>query len=577
MELLEEALSTAQLSEDCPGGTGSQEIVRMSLRKLDLIPCFLSYDLLLFSKSLWIIDTGRAQEVVWRDDKPRVVVDLRKVNMKVVEHAYPLPLQDDILTGMQGATVFSVVDLTKGFFQQGILPEDRWKTTFVTPHRGLERLTVSTMGLLSSPAFFQQRMDNLFRKYLWEFVLVYVDDIIIFSRSIEDHVRHLDICLGILERAGCTLSLGKCHFAQPGLKALGHFVSRLGLSTLEEKTKAIKDLAMPRTLKELETGLGLMGYYRKFVEHYSAISEPLVKLKAMGFRKAPPKNPQREKYANKTQLPPEELMDPDKPVESERARVRKENEKRQQLWKEACRAWEELKDKLVNAVELAFPDFSKPFELHVDGSKERGFGAALHQRQDDNVLRPILFLSKTLSDAEMNYWATELETGALIWALQKLTHYLDHAQIDVVTDHTAIRDTFNAAGSGKPKGKYRLVNWRLYLEKWKNQIMIKYRAGKSHVNADALSRMKTIAPDSTPEETPVKTWVITRQRARELPRSHRRARRLLSRMEVLYATSLYFVPEWYSSRDSCRYLCRPQSYIQIISTTPLAVSRGTTS
>jgi len=156
--------------------------------------------------------------IVWRNLKPRIVVDLRRVNTKGYVDAYPLPKQDDILTALHGSTIFSVLDLTKGFFQQ----EDRWKTAFVTPHRGHAQLTVSTMGLASSPTFFQHRMERLFGKYLWKFVLVYIDDTIVFLKDIKSHIHDLSIVLCLLRESGVTLSLSKCHFAQLGLQALGH-------------------------------------------------------------------------------------------------------------------------------------------------------------------------------------------------------------------------------------------------------------------------------------------------------------------------------------------------------------------
>ena len=155
--------------------------------------------------------------IVWRGDKPRLVVDLRRVNTKINMDAYPLPKQDTILTAMTGSTVFSILDITKGFFQQKIREEDRWKTAFVTQHRGHEQLTVSTMGLASSPAFFQHRMERLFGPYLWKFVLVYIDDIIIFSKDIDTHIADLAVALSILRKSGVSISLAKCYFAQPGL------------------------------------------------------------------------------------------------------------------------------------------------------------------------------------------------------------------------------------------------------------------------------------------------------------------------------------------------------------------------
>lgn len=134
---------------------------------------------------------------------------------------------------------------------------------------------------------------------------MYVDDVIVYSKNIDEHLHHLELTFTILENSGCTMSIHKCHFAQPGLKALGHFVSRLGLSTTDEKTEAIRNLAMPTSLQDLETGLGLMGYYQEFVPDYAIIARPLNELKTLGFKGSPKSNPQRDTFARKSLFPPD--------------------------------------------------------------------------------------------------------------------------------------------------------------------------------------------------------------------------------------------------------------------------------
>ena len=129
--------------------------------------------------------------MVWKNSKSRVVVDLRRVNKVLYLDAYPLPKQDTILVVMGGAIVFSLLNITKGFFQQEIEPKDQWKIAFVTPYRGYEMLTVSIIGLANSLGFFQHRMEDLFAGYLWLFILVYIDDILIFSRLQEEHLQYL--------------------------------------------------------------------------------------------------------------------------------------------------------------------------------------------------------------------------------------------------------------------------------------------------------------------------------------------------------------------------------------------------
>lgn len=405
--------------------------------------------------------------VVWRNGKPRVVVDLRRTNAKLLTDAYPLPRQDDILASLGKATIFSTLDITKSFFQVPIAAEDRWKTAFVS-HRGHEQMTVSTMGLANSPAFFQHLMENILRRYLWKCLLVYIDDIIIFSDDKESHLADLDGALQQLKSAGFTLSLVKCHFAFPSLDLLGHKVSRLGLSTQKEKTEAISKLAFPETLQHLETGVGLFGYYRKFVDHFADIIDPLLKLKTRAFKNAPRKDPSQRKYANKTFR--------DLHIDSLAA---------------AKIAWETIKERICSAPTLKSPDFSKPFLLYCDGSKERGLGVAIHQFDDEENERPVLFLSRTLSSAEEKFHSTELETAALVWALRKAPQYFDNGPFKVITDHDALKSALQTTPLNRRQSQ-RLNSWSLFLSSYHPRMEIVHRAGASHLNADALSRLPTV-------------------------------------------------------------------------------------
>jgi len=151
------------------------------------------------------------------------------------------------------------------------------------------------MGLANSPGFIQHRMESLLHKYLWRSVVVYIDDILIASVDTAIHLRDLEDVLSLLESSGITLSLAKCHWAQPSIKALGHRVSRLGLSTMEEKVVAIRHLEYPTNLADLECGLTFFGYYRKFVPNFAGIAEPLEALKTAGFRSVPKKTTKKKR------------------------------------------------------------------------------------------------------------------------------------------------------------------------------------------------------------------------------------------------------------------------------------------
>jgi RNase H-like domain found in reverse transcriptase/Reverse transcriptase (RNA-dependent DNA polymerase)/Integrase zinc binding domain/Chromo (CHRromatin Organisation MOdifier) domain len=423
--------------------------------------------------------------IVWNKGKPRLVIDLRKVNTKLYPDAYPLPKQDEVLGALGGSGIFSSLDMQKSFFQQGIRAQDRWKTAFVTPHRGHEQLAVAPMGLAVTPGFFQHRMEDLLKMFLWKFVLVYIDDIIIFSRTPEEHLRHVDEVLTRLESSGVSLSVKKCHFGYPSIKLLGHHVSRLGYTTEEEKVEAIRQKAFPTKLKGLETGIGFFGYYRKFVENFASIVEPILRLKTIGFKTCPIKGRPRERYASNTDV----LLNQN--IERIPPKIRAE------IIRKAKEAWELLKEKLTTAPVLAYPDFSKAFKLYVDGSKEHGFGAAVHQTQD-GVERPILFLSRCLKPSEKGYWATELETAALVWALQKVPFYFDSGEFEVITDHSAILGLHKEA---RGRRSQRLDEWALFLSKFAPRMKITHRAGKQHANADGLSRLHD---EETVGDTPVK-------------------------------------------------------------------------
>ena len=184
---------------------------------------------------------------------------------------------------MGGAIIFSSVDVTKGFFQQHIWLEDRWKTAFSTPHRGHKQLTVTPMGLASTPGFFQVRMERILARYLWQFICVYIDDVLIFSHTLEEHLQHLDEVLGLLEDAGISLSIKKCHFAYRSIKTLGHHVSQLGVSTAEDKVVVVRNMRFPHTLHSLEVGVQFFSYYCWFVERFAAIADPLNHLKMLLF------------------------------------------------------------------------------------------------------------------------------------------------------------------------------------------------------------------------------------------------------------------------------------------------------
>jgi hypothetical protein len=206
--------------------------------------------------------------VVRSHGKDRMVIDLRKVNECVEPDSYPLPRQDDILQAVAGARFISVFDLKKGFYQMPIAKKSR-PITAICSHRGLEQLKVSVMGFRNSPAYFQRKMDAILAPWLWKCALAYIDDLVVWSSTLDDHVRDVDCVLGALEDRGLSLNASKAHVGYDNIPLLGHKVGRLGLSTREEKIKAMMDMREPTTYGELEVAIGALNYYSNFVPNFS--------------------------------------------------------------------------------------------------------------------------------------------------------------------------------------------------------------------------------------------------------------------------------------------------------------------
>lgn len=405
--------------------------------------------------------------IAWNKGKPCVVVDLCKVNAWLIPNTYPLPWQDDILAALSSSKIFSSMDVTKGFFQQWIVESDHWKTVFVSQHWGQEQLTVATMGLTNSPGFFQHHMEDLLSDYLWSFVLVYVDNIIVFSSTLEEHLQHLDMIFSILEKSGVSLSLKKCHFSYPTMHLLGHKVSWLGISTSDEKVTTIHNLHFPTTLADLETTYGLFSYYHKFIHLFATIAKPIERLKTLQLKQALVKG-----YAWKLFTSKDWLDDPNEPLEI------------CQLINSAWDAWHKLQWLITSELVLAHPNFHHNFKLYCNGSI-CGFGVAIHQVGEDGIEHPVLYLSHSLKPHKKHYWVTELECAALCWALHCMPQYFDNGNFTVITDHSALVSTLQLQSDGWCSQW--LNKWALFLASYLPHMTIKHWKGSTHSNADTLS------------------------------------------------------------------------------------------
>lgn len=366
-----------------------------------------------------------------KDGSLRMVIDYRALNRLTVKNKYPMPRIDDALDQLQGATVFTSLDLTSGYHQIRISEEDMPKTAFRTP-QGLFQWRVLPFGLTNAPATFQTVMNNVFGPFLNKFVLVYLDDILIYSKTEEEHCEHLRKVLGLLREHRLYANLRKCTFARPELAYLGHIVSAEGIKVDPHKTAAITNWATPSSLSELRSFLGLATYFRKFIRGFARMAVPLHHMSKKGVPWA---------------------------------------------WTASCqRAFDEVKHALTNAPCLAFPDFSLPFEVHTDASLA-GIGAVLYQNQ-----RPIAFESRRLTPAEVNYPTGEQELLAVVHALTVWRCYLEGApEFRVVTDHKAITYL-----DSLPQLSRRQTRWAEFLSRF--TFRWDHVAGSSNMVADALSR-----------------------------------------------------------------------------------------
>ena len=381
----------------------------------------------------------------------RLCVDYRRLNAKTRKDAFPLPRIEESLDALGGARYFSAIDLASAYNQVEVHPDDRHKTAFTTP-MGLFEYNRMPFGLCNAPALFQKLMQTIFREELLQILLVYLDDIIVYSCSIADHLRRLERVFQKLREHGLKIEAAKCQFFKTRVKYLGHVVSSEGVATDPAKTEAVARWPTPKTLKDLRSFLGFASYYRRFVPGFAQTAAPLHKLTAEISEKGRKKN---------------------STIASER-------------WNGECqKAFNDLRTALTTAPVLAYPDFSKPFIVETDAS-DKGLGAVLSQKQDGK-LRVIAYASRGLRGAERNmknYSSMKLELLALKWAVtDKFREYLLESEFMVYTDNNPLTYL-------QSKSKLKAVEQRWAAELASFNFKIEYRAGKHNTNADALSRIR---------------------------------------------------------------------------------------
>ena len=374
----------------------------------------------------------------------RVCVDYRNINQNTVLDRYPIPRIDELvdMMGRNKPKVFSSLDLMRGYHQVRMADDSKQKTAF-TCYLGLFQYCRMPFGLTNAPATFQRLMSQLFSGKEWYFVFVYLDDILIASGDISEHVTHVKRVLSRLKEAGLRLKPSKCKFATTTIQYLGHTLTPAGVQPNEAKITAVKEFPRPQSVKQVKSFLGLANFYCRHIPNMAALSRPLTNL------------------------------------------TRKENLQRF-VWSPECTAaFEEIKERLATAPLLHPPNMDKEFFLWTDASA-KGFGAVLEQEGTEGVRHPIAYASRATNSAEQKYAPTELEVAALIFALEHFQVYLLGSKVTVFTDHQALVSSFLPYLKSQTKGL--LARWYLRLAPYLPNICLKYKPGPANQAADALSR-----------------------------------------------------------------------------------------
>ena len=373
-----------------------------------------------------------------KSGETRFCVDYRGLNLVTRADHYPLPLaRSEIFDTLGEAKIFSCLDCQQGYWQVSVAEEDRHKTAFRC-FLGLFQFKRIPFGLKTAPSTYQRLMAHILSGYTGKFCHCFIDDIIVFSNTFEDHLEHLRLVFLRLKDAGIKLKPTKCVLAKEKVQYLGHVISPGEIRPDPDNVSKIRDLEAPTTVKQVRTLLGMASYYRSFVKDFSKRARPLTELtrQDVAFR-----------------------------------------------WgEEEESAFEDLKEALTTEPVLTLPDFTKPFILMTDGSST-GLGAVLGQHKDGEPReRVISYASRRTNRLEESYSACELECLALVWATKHFREYILGRTTEVITDHWALKWLQDLRNPNP-----RLQRWRIALQEF--DLTISHKPGKQHRNADFLSRM----------------------------------------------------------------------------------------
>jgi hypothetical protein len=366
-----------------------------------------------------------------KDGTIRLCIDYRELHRVSIKNKYPLPRIDDLFDQLKEDSIFSKIDLRSGYHQLKVREEDVQKTAIRTRYCHYEFM-VMPFGLTNAPSVFMDLMNQVFHKYLDQFVVVFIDDILVYSTNHHEHVEHLKKVLDILMEKKLFAKLRKCEFWLKKVSFLGHVISRDGIEVDPSKIETMVKWERPTNVHEIRSFLGLVGYYRRFVKGFSTLSGPLTAL--------------TKKHVH-------------------------------YVWSDECEAsFQELKRRLVTAPILTLPSSKEGFVVYSDAS-QNGLGCVLMQQE-----KVIAYASKQLKNHERNYPTHDLELEAIVFSLKIWRHYLYGARCEIYTDHKSLKYIFTQKDLNM-----RQRRWLKLIKDY--DCCIFYHPSKVNVVADALSRM----------------------------------------------------------------------------------------
>lgn len=364
----------------------------------------------------------------------RMVVNYVKLNSVTAREYFPSCNFEDCVDSLDGSTVFSSLDLMAGFYGLPLDEESKTKTAFTT-HSGQYEYNVLPMGLSNSPSSFQRMMTLAFEGIIWKYVLVYIDDLLVFSPSVDAHIEHLQEVFRRINAANLTFKASKSELFQSSVLFLGHRFSADGIAKNPEKTNALLAMPPPTSKKELRSILGGFGYWSRFIPQYANIVQPLYELTTKNCSFA---------------------------------------------WNATHEdAFATVKRLLTSAPILRFPNLSRPFEIHTDASAV-GIGAVLIQTDSEGQRWPLHYISRVLKANERKWHVQEWEALAVVWAVEKFRVYLEDRPFTIYTDHRNLRSMLSLGSSA------RLARWALALSEYEFEVV--YLKGSDNAVPDMLSR-----------------------------------------------------------------------------------------